>query len=103
MKRGNKLIALLAVLVLLVGATVLITQLNPKEDAQQDTYTTVFSLDPDKVTNISWEYSKKASFTRTEDGWVYDEDAAFPVDVNCLDDMLRILSSVGAKKTIANV
>lgn len=106
MRRGKKLIVLLVVFVVILGAALLVMKLNPKEDvdANDRNYSTVvFSLDPEKVTNIWWDYSDEAAFTKTEDGWTYDADAAFPVDENCLDEMLRILSSVGASKTIENV
>lgn len=103
MKRGKKLIALLLVLVLIVGATVLVKVLNQEEQPQGSGYTRVFSLDPAKVTNLKWDYSFEASFSKTADGWVNDADAAFPVNENQLDEMLRILSDIGASQTIENV
>lgn len=103
MKRGKKLIVLLVVLALIVGATVLVSVLNPEEEPQGSGYTTVFSLDPEKVTNLYWDYSYEASFSRTEDGWVNDADAAFPTNNDQLDQMVRILSEVGASQTIENV
>lgn len=103
MKRGKKLGVLLAVLLVILGATVLVTTLNPQGDTEGDTYTTVFTLDPDKVTKLGWDYSDEANFTRTEDGWVYDADPAFPVDEDRLNEMLQILSNVEATKIITEV
>lgn len=106
MKRGKKLLVLLAVFVVVLGAALLVMKLNPQEnvDATDRDYSTVaFSLDPEKVTNIWWDYSDEAAFTKTENGWTYDADPAFPVNEDCLEEMLRILSSVGASKTIENV
>lgn len=101
MKRGKKLIAMLAVLVLIAGAFLLVTLLSPKEDADSDTaYQTILKIDPAKVTNIGWKYSTEASFTKTENGWVNDADSAFPTDESCLEKMLHILSEVGSSKTI---
>ncbi|MBO5868530.1 MAG: DUF4340 domain-containing protein, partial [Oscillospiraceae bacterium] len=103
MKRGKKLLVLLVVLVLIVGATVLVNVLNQEDQPQGSGYTEVFALDPEKVTNLTWDYSYEASFSKTADGWVNDADAAFPVNENQLDEMLRILSSIGASQTIENV
>ena len=60
MKRGKKLIVLFAVFVVILAAALLVMKLNPKEDvdANDRNYSTVvFSLDPEKVTNIWWDYS----------------------------------------------
>ena len=103
MKRGKKLLTLLAVLLVVLGLTLAVTLMNPKDSEKGDSHTTVFTLDPEKVTNIWWDYSHEASFTKTDGKWVYDADAAFPVNEACLEEMLRILSSVGASKTIENV
>ena len=101
MKRGKKLLAMLAALALIAGAFVLVALLNPTEDTQDGTaYQTIFKLDPEKVTNIGWKYSDAVSFTKTENGWVNDADSAFPVDVSCLENMLKALTEVGASKTI---
>lgn len=103
MKRGKKLIVLLTALLVVLGLTLAVTLMNPKESEKGDSHITVFSLDPEKVTKIWWDYSDEAGFTKTDGKWVYDGDAAFPVNEACLEEMLRILSSVGATKTIENV
>lgn len=101
MKRGTKLLAMLAALVLIVGAFVLVTILNPKEaDNGGTSYQTILKIDPEKVTNIGWKYSDAVTFTKTENGWVNDADSAFPVDKTVLEAMLKALTEVGASKTI---
>ena len=87
MKRGTKLIAMLSVMVLIVAAFVLVTLLSPKEDASGNgsTYEVILKLDKDKITNIGWEFSTAASFTKTENGWVNDADSLFPTDEACID------------------
>ena len=103
MKRGKKLLALLTVLLVVLGLTLAVALMNPKESEKGDSHTTVFTLDPEKVTKIWWDYSDEAGFTKIDGKWVYDADAAFPVKEACLEEMLRILSSVGASRTIENV
>ena len=103
MKRGKKLLAMLAALVLIICVFVLVTALNPNDTDESGTaYQTVFKLDPEKVTNIAWNYSDAVSFTKTENGWVNDADSVFPADKAVLEAMLKALTEVGASKTIEN-
>lgn len=99
MKRGKKLLWLLLVLAVLIGATAAASLLEP-ESGEEDTSTTVFSLDPDSVTELGWEYSEEILFTASEAGWVCAQDEAFPVDVSFLDAMLETLTEVRSSKTI---
>lgn len=100
MKRGKKLLMLLLVLAALAGATAAASRISTESGAEEETATTVFSLDPEAVTQISWDYSEPLSFTATENGWVYDGDEAFPVDETYLEVMLEALTEVSSTKTI---
>ena len=90
------------VLAVLVGATAIVGTISKNAADQEDETQTVFSLDPENVTNLGWDYSEKVSFTAGEDGWVCDQDGAFPVDETCLDKMLEVLTDVESAKTIEN-
>lgn len=100
MKRGKKLIGLLAVLVVLMAATWAAGKFNPENEPEEDTSFAVYTLDTSAVTAIGWDYSEALSFTRTEGGWTYDADAAFPLDESYLDTMLSTLAEIRATKTI---
>lgn len=102
MKNGKKLLLLLLILAVLVGATAIAGAIGKNAADQEDETRTVFSLDPENVTNLGWDYSEKVSFTAGEDGWVCDQDAAFPVDETYLDKMLETLTDVESTKTIEN-
>ena len=102
MKNGKKLLLLLLVLAVLVGATAIVGTISKNAADQEDETQTVFSLDPENVTNLGWDYSEKVSFTAGEDGWVCDQDGAFPVDETYLDKMLEALTDVESTKTIEN-
>lgn len=57
MKRGKKLIALLAALVILTGAALAATLLNPERQegsGQEEEKISIFTLDSDSVTALSW-------------------------------------------------
>ena len=63
MKNGKKLLLLLLVLAVLVGATAIVGTISKNAADQEDETQTVFSLDPENVTNLGWDYSEKVSFT----------------------------------------
>lgn len=101
MKRGKKLLGLLLVLAVLMGATMAASLFNPDNTEEADTSAVVFTLDPDSVTEIGWKYSKEILFTASGDGWICAQDEAFPVDESYLDTMLENLTEVKSSKTIA--
>ena len=58
MKNGKKLLLLLLVLAVLVGATAIVGTISKNAADQEDETQTVFSLDPENVTNLGWDYSR---------------------------------------------
>ena len=105
MKRGKKLIALLAALVILTGAALAATLLNPERQegsGQEEEKISIFTLDSDSVTALSWTYEEETlSFLCDGGQWSYADDAAFPLDSSYLEDMVTALSDVTASKSIS--
>lgn len=105
MKRGKKLVSLLIVLAVVLAATYLATRLTP-EDTVEETAApaaTIFTLEPDTVTGLSWYYGEDISFEKDGDSWIYAEDPAFPLDESYIDSMLDSLSEITSSKTIEAV
>ncbi|MBD9195513.1 MAG: DUF4340 domain-containing protein, partial [Clostridiales bacterium] len=64
---------------------------------------TVLSIEPAKVTALSWEQDGTTlSFHRGDDGWQYDDDAEFPVSDSAMDALLEQFYGFGASFTIEN-
>lgn len=103
MKRGKKLFLLLLALAVLLGTTAAVKALSPKEEASQEVYTTIFTVDSETVTDLHWKYSEDVYVTKKDDTWVYSEDPAFPLDSSYIDTMLSALSEITSAKTIENV
>lgn len=101
MRRSRKLVILLAVLVVLAGATALVKWLTPEETEEAAEPIGVLSVDGESLIALSWEYGGESVRFDCADGvWTYSEDDAFPVDSTHLEGMLSALSDVTASRVI---
>lgn len=103
MKRGKKLILLLAVLVVLIAVTFAVLKLTPEDtdEEAEDAGVSVFTLDPEAVSELSWTYEGETlTFVKSDGAWTYAGDSAFPLEESYLTAMLTALSDVVAGKTI---
>lgn len=105
MNRSKKLLIMGLVLLILCGGTWLASRLTIGPEVQEDTVstTTIFTLDAESVTSLTWEYREELTFDKEGDGWVYRENSKFPVDSTYLDTIFTTLSSVESYKTIENI
>lgn len=100
MKRGKKLIALLAVLILLIGAAVAVTLLNAEPEDEADPV--VFKAE--NIEALYWTYGEEElSFSRSGDGWVYTADKDFPLDSSYLSSMADAVSEIVSYRTLEDV
>lgn len=107
MGRGGRLLALLLVLAILIAGSFVATKLNPENqdggEEETETGVSIFTLDADSATALSWTYGEETlSFENTDGAWAYAEDGSFPLDSAYIDAMLSALSDVAASKTIEN-
>lgn len=105
MGRSKKLLILLAVLVTVCAATLVLTQYEEKQEQIKASDAVVLELPADSVTAVSWEYESGdgLAFTKTEDGWQYDEDAAFPVSETKIAQLLSHFEHFGVTFIIEDV
>lgn len=104
MKRGKKLLLLLAVLVIAAGAALAAVRLFPDGEAvetAEEPETMILSLSSDELSSIGWTYEDETiTFTKTDDGWEYAGDPAFPLSETSFGSVLSGVASVAATKTI---
>lgn len=104
MKRSKKLIALLAVLLVLCVGTVLLTRMEEKREQITATGELVLEVPADSVQSLKWETGETAlSFRKAEGTWLYEEDEAFPVDGDKIEEMLELFSAFGVSFVIEDV
>ena len=103
MKRFKKVFILLGVVAAVCIATVIVTQIKEKKELIQNTDEIIISVDSDTVTSLAWEYENTLLAFIKNEVWQWDEDAAFPVDEEKIDDLLATFESFGASFIIENV
>lgn len=103
MKRSKKLIALLLVLAVLCGGTVLLSRMEETKEQIKNTGEIILSILPENVSQLSWETEDNTLSFHKEETWLYDDDAAFPVNGEKLLEMLSIFESFGVSFVIEDV
>ena len=97
------LFVLLGVLTAVCAVIIIVTNLEEKKEKIKSEEAIVLKIDGDNVTALSWEYGETSlSFTK-DDQWLWDEDAAFPVNSAKIDDLLAVFSEFSAAFTIEDV
>lgn len=105
MKRGKKLILLMAVFVLLSTLSLLVPKLFPEEEItlEADTSISILTLDSEKISALSWSYENETMMFDYADGnWSYSMDTYFPTDNSYLETMVTDLCDLKVSKTITD-
>ena len=104
MKRYKRLIALFAFLAVVCVATFALTKYEEKQEEIQNSDAVILEISADSVESISWEFSDEGlAFHKGENGWLYDDDEAFPVSEEKITDILSHFESFGVSFIIENV
>ena len=80
MKRAKRLSALLILLMVVCAAAIAVMQMEERQEQIEATGEIVLEIDSEAVTSLSWEYADTSLAFHKDGTWLYDEDAAFPVD-----------------------
>ena len=103
MKRAKRLSILVAVLAVVCGAAIVVTQLEERQEQIQATGEIVLEIDSDAVTSLSWAYEDTALAFHKDGTWLYDEDTAFPVDQEKIGELLAPFEAFGVSFVIEEV
>ena len=103
MRKATKLYALLGVLLVVCIAAFAISRYEAKKEQIKNSGEVILEIPTESVTALSWtNESGKFSFTKDET-WVYDDDNAFPVDEEKINDLLEQFTSFAAAFSIDDV
>ena len=104
MNRAKRLYILLGVLAAACIAAFAVLHLEQRQEEIAESGETVLEIDPDAVQSLSWEYEgEPLAFHRDGDGWLYDDDEAFPVDGEKIQELLGQFEAFGAAFVITDV
>ena len=103
MRKATKLYTLLGVLLVVCIAAFAISRYEEKKEQIKNSGEVILEIPTESVTALSWtNESGTFSFTKDET-WVYDEDNAFPVDEEKINDLLEQFTSLAAAFAIDDV
>ena len=103
MRKATKLYALLGVLLVVCAAAFAVSRYEEKKEQIKTSGDVILEIPTDSVTALSWTNdSGTFSFTKGET-WLYDEDNAFPVDGEKINDLLSQFASFTAAFAIDDV
>lgn len=103
MKRAKKLYALLGVLVVVCVLTFAVSKYEEHKELIKNSDEIILELDASAVTQLSWEYGDISLAFHKEDEWSYDDDEAFPVNEEKVQELLKVFEAFGVSFVIEEV
>ena len=104
MKRSKRIYILLGILVAASIATFGVIRLEEHKEQIKNSDEIIMELSGDSVQSLSWKYESEAfAFHKQEEKWLYDEDEAFPVDEEKINELLEQFQEFGAAFIIEEV
>lgn len=103
MNRSKKIYSLLAVLVVLVVATISMMNYEEKQELIKNSDEIILEIDSEQITSLSWNNETTSLAFTNDGGWTYDDDQTFPVDSEAITELLDVFSSFGVSFIIENV
>ena len=103
MNKTKRLCALLGVLVVLCAAAFAVSRREERKEQIKNSGEIILEIPTDSVTALSWT-NESGTFSFTKEGtWVYDDDNAFPVDEDKINDLLSQFNAFSAAFSIEDV
>ena len=103
MRKATKLYALLGILLVVCITAFAVSRYEEKKEQIKNSGEVILEIPTDSVTALSWTNdSGTFSFTKDET-WVYDDDNAFPVDEEKINELLEQFTSFAAAFAIDDV
>lgn len=103
MKRSKRLYILLGILAAAIAATAGLMQVNEQKEKIKNSDEIILEIPGDSVLTLSWENESGALAFHKDENWLYDEDEAFPVDEEKINELLGLFEEFGVSFIIEEV
>ncbi len=103
MKRSKRLYILLGVLVVVCTGTYGVLQYEERKEEISNSDEVVLEISADDVTGLSWEYDSQTLSFHKDEIWTYDDDEAFPVSEEKIDELLDVFGEFRVSFVIEDV
>jgi hypothetical protein len=100
MNRSKKIYLLLGILAAACVVTFCVSRYEEHKEEIRTSDEVVLEVDPQTVTALSWEYDGNSLAFHKDESWQYDDDAAFPVDQEKIEELLGLFQAFGVRFTI---
>lgn len=88
MKRAKRIYILLGVLIVVCAAAFAVIEYEEQKELIQNSGEVILEVNADEVQSLSWEYESETLAFHRDGTWLYDEDEAFPVDEDKINELL---------------
>lgn len=103
MRKAKRIYVLLGVLVVICIAALAVSRHEERKEQIKNGEEIILEIPTDSVTALSWT-NEEGTFSFTKgSSWTYDEDNAFPVDCQKIENLISQFESFAAAFTIENV
>lgn len=103
MNRYKKLGILAIVLVVAIVATFAVSNYEERKEKISESGDTVLAVSADSVTALSWSVDDADFAFHKDESWLYDDDEAFPVSEDKINELLSLFEDFRAAFTIDEV
>lgn len=103
MNRSKKLCILAGILLVACAVTFGVMRLEEHKEKISNSGETILALPADDVQALSWTCNSVDLAFHRDEGWVYDEDEAFPVSEEKMQELLGLFEDFSASFTIEDV
>lgn len=103
MKRYKRVLILLGVLVVVIAAALAVSHIQERKEAIKTSGETFLAVSPDSVTALDWTNGDTSLAFHKGDGWLWDDDEAFPVNQEEIAKLLAPFEDMAAAFVIDDV
>ncbi len=103
MSRSKKIYVLLGTLLAVCLVTFGVSKYEKHKEQIRNSDEIILELASEDVTALSWEYESESLSFHKDDTWLYDEDEAFPVNEEKIQELLELFQEFGVSFVIEDV